>query len=256
MKNALLLYNKVILITGSNGQLGQSLSLKLLKNGAYVYLTDIHPKISHEFKEKMHDQQLTSFDYLQMDVTSESSIKDVLGSVTSDVEILINNAGIVEPFTPFEERTEKELDLAWAVNLKGPILCSKFFSQKMIHHKKGKIINIGSIYGIVSPDKKIYGDSGRNSSEIYGATKAGVIQFTKYLATHLAEHNIQVNCVSPGGIFNHQTKDFVDHYTRKTPLHRMATTEDISGMVAFLSSDEATYITGQNIVIDGGFTAW
>jgi len=105
-----------------------------------------------------------------------------------------------------------------------------------------------------TPDFKIYGNSGRNSSEIYGATKAGVIHVTKYLAAYLAKHNILANSISPGGVFNHQDPNFVRKYKAKTPLGRMAEPEDLTGLIAFLCSDDARYITGQNIAVDGGFT--
>ena len=137
-----------------------------------------------------------------------------------DVDVLINNAGF-SVFTLFEERTETELDSVMDVNLKGTILCAKNFSKKMKEKKNGRIINIGSIYGIVPPDKKIYGDSGRNNSEIYGATKAGVIQLTRYLAAYLAEYNIKVNAVSPGGIFNNQDKFFIDNFPHQFGMLRM-----------------------------------
>ena len=119
------------------------------------------------------------------------------------------------------------------------------------------IINISSIYGIVSPDQRIYGDTGLNSSLVYGSSKAGVIQHTKYLATYLADRRIRVNCISPGGIFNNQPEYFLQRYIKKTPLGRMGAVDDILGAIVFLSSEKASsYITGANIVIDGGFTIW
>ncbi len=242
MSNLYDLKNKKILITGANGQLGKALAVALLKNGATVIATDLQAE-----SETTHPQMT----YFQMDITSKQSIEAAAKKI-GEVDVLINNAGI-GIFTPFEQRTEPEIDQAMDVNLKGTILCTKIFSQKMLEREKGKIINIGSIYGVVAADKKIYGDSGRNSSEIYGATKAGVIHLTKYFAAYLGEYNIQVNAVSPGGIFNEQKPEFVDNYIRKTPLGRMAETSDVSGVICFLASDDAGYITGQNITVDGGF---
>ena len=120
----------------------------------------------------------------------------------------------------------------------------------------GSIINIGSIYGIVSGDPRIYTDSARNTSEVYGASKAGVIHMTKYFAVHLAPFDIRVNCISPGGVFNNQGEDFVKNYSYKTPLGRMAKDSEITSAALFLASDESSYITGHNLVVDGGFTAW
>ena len=124
-----------------------------------------------------------------------------------------------------------------------------------VKKNNGCIINIASVYGVVSPDPRIYGKSGRNNSEVYGASKAAIIALTRYLAVHLAPH-VRVNAISPGGIYNHQSEDFVKNYENRTPLGRMANTEDIVGAAVFLASDASRYITGQNIVVDGGFTLW
>ena len=118
------------------------------------------------------------------------------------------------------------------------------------------IVNIGSIYGVVSSDPRIYTDCSRMNSEAYSASKAGVIQLTKYFSAHLAEHKIRVNCVSPGGIFNNQGDDFVKNYSHRTPFSRMATVDEICGAIIFLASIDSNYITGQNIIVDGGFTSW
>jgi NAD(P)-dependent dehydrogenase (short-subunit alcohol dehydrogenase family) len=121
----------------------------------------------------------------------------------------------------------------------------------------GNIINIGSMYGVVSPDPRMYGDeSSLRSPEVYAASKAGVIQLTRYLAVHLAAHNIRVNCLSPGGVFNDQTEEFSKSYNARVPLGRMAKPEDMKGALVFLASDASSYVTGHNLVVDGGFTIW
>ena len=129
----------------------------------------------------------------------------------------------------------------------------------LIKLKKASIINIGSIFGVVSPDFRNYTDLPRKSPEIYGASKAGVIQMTKYFSVNLAERNIRVNCVSPGGIFNPknpQGKDFIDNYSFRVPMKRMAEEKEIVGAILYLASSAASYTTGQNILIDGGLTSW
>ena len=120
----------------------------------------------------------------------------------------------------------------------------------------GKIINIASIYGSKSSDERIYGDSGRNNSEVYSATKAGVINLTKYMAAHFGKYNIQTNAISPGGIYKQQSVDFVRNYEHKTPMQRMGAVEDLLSTLLYLISDDTAYTNGQNISVDGGFLAW
>lgn len=253
--NSYALNDRVIFLTGALGQIGQTLAMSLLQNGAFVYIADKEKKIHKDFEEKLQSAKFRKYQYVSIDVSSEKSIVAAHKKLTRRVDVLINCAGI-GVYTPFETRTSEDLDKVYAVNLKGTILCSKIFSEDMIAKKCGRIINFGSIYGMTTPDFKIYGNSGRNSSEIYGATKAGIIHVTKYLAAYLAKHNVLVNSVSPGGVFNHQAPYFVRKYKAKTPLGRMAEPSDITGIVAFLSSDDARYITGVNIPVDGGFTLW
>jgi len=250
--NSYVLSDKAVFITGALGQIGKTVALRLLDNGAFVYLADKQRVIDKDL-EQLFKVRRENYQFVHIDVTSEKSIQAAKKRLVRPVDVLINCAGI-GVYTPFETRSTEDLDKVYAVNLKGTILCSKIFSADMIKRKSGRIINFGSIYGITTPDFKIYGNSGRNSSEIYGATKAGIIHVTKYLAAYLAEHNILVNSISPGGVFNHQDPNFVRKYKAKTPLGRMAEPEDITGLVAFLCSDDARYITGQNIAVDGGFT--
>ena len=250
--NSYALSDKAVFITGALGQIGKTVALRLLDNGALVYLADKQRVIDKDL-EQLFKVRRENYQFVHIDVTSEKSIQAAKKRLVRPVDVLINCAGI-GVYTPFETRSTEDLDKVYAVNLKGTILCSKIFSADMIKRKSGRIINFGSIYGITTPDFKIYGNSGRNSSEIYGATKAGIIHVTKYLAAYLAEHNILVNSISPGGVFNHQDPNFVRKYKAKTPLGRMAEPEDITGLVAFLCSDDARYITGQNIAVDGGFT--
>jgi NAD(P)-dependent dehydrogenase (short-subunit alcohol dehydrogenase family) len=126
----------------------------------------------------------------------------------------------------------------------------------MAHNGSGVMVNVGSIYGVVGANQSIYGESGRNSSEVYAASKGGVISMTRYLSVYLASKNIRVNCLSPGGVFNNQDPFFVEKYSERTPMGRMATVEDLKGAILFLASDASRYVTGHNLVVDGGWTAW
>ena len=256
MANHYDLKGKKILITGSNGRLGSAYVKALLHNGAFVYTSDIQKSMDATFEKELTQKALTQYEYLTIDVTSEDSLNRAREKI-GPVDVLINNAGAKGVKGPFEERLAADIDHVLSVQLKGVILCSKVFSKNMIEKRSGKIINIASIYGSAAPDKRIYDDPAKINSEVYGATKAGVIQFTKYLATYLGEYKIIVNCVSPGGVTHAgQSETFIKNYSARTPLGRMATPEDLIGIICFLSSDDANYINGQNIVVDGGLTAW
>lgn len=247
--------NKIVIVTGGAGQLGRSLCYHFDLNKSNVVMADLDLNIC---EEKIKQLKLKNTIPLTLDVTDLNSIKSGFQFIFDKygrIDILINNAGIAV-FTPFEERTYEEFDKIMKVNVYGTFFCSKEVLKYMEKQDKGSIVNIGSIYGIVSSDPRIYSNSGRNSSEVYGASKAGIIQMTRYLAVHVKNKNIRINCVSPGGIFNNQQDFFVKNYENKTPLGRMAHEDEIAKAILFLCSDNASYITGHNLIVDGGFTIW
>ena len=236
---------KIAVITGSSGNIGREFTKCLTGRGYFVYALDKR-KSSLRSNEKVEP--------VAIDVTDEDAVVDFFSGL-NNLDLLVNNAGI-GVFTPFEERTAQEFREVLEVNLVGTFLMAREAIKIMKKQKKGKIVNIGSIYGVKSSDERIYGESGRNNSEVYSASKAGVIQLTRYLACHYARYNIQVNCISPGGIRAGQSADFVLNYEYKTPAGRMGQPADISAALAFLCSAGADYINGQNIIVDGGFVAW
>jgi 3-oxoacyl-[acyl-carrier protein] reductase len=240
-----------VLVTGGCGQLGRTFCAGFKEAGAKVIAADIAPS-SRE--DSAWDE------FIEMDTTSLDSVNEVFEKIEQDqgrLDVLINNAGIAV-FEYFENRTEEDLDRVFDVNVKGTFWCIRNFA-KLAAGRGGRIVNIASLYGVVSPDPRIYSDLARHSPEIYGATKASVMQMTKYFAVHLAEQNIRVNAVSPGGVYNPenpQGPEFIEHYTYRCPMGRMANQEDMVGGVLFLASDAARYVNGHNLIIDGGFTAW
>lgn len=236
---------KIAILTGANGQLGKSYLETLIGKNYYVYAIDLNLK---------NLKSTENIKVINLDITKEDEVHSFYENIDR-VDVLINNAGI-GVFTPFEQRTAKEFIQVMNVNLLGTFLMSQGAIAIMKKQKYGKIINIGSVYGQVSSDERIYGNSGRNNSEVYSATKAGIIHMTKYMATHFGKDNIQTNCISPGGIFNNQTDEFVENYINKTPMKRMGTPADLQSALNFLISDENTYVNGQNITVDGGFVAW
>ena len=248
---------KVILLTGGSGQIGTAITNSYSEAGGTVVNLDIAaPRNAVELSEKTYSTGFRSY-FLKTDVTKRASVEDSVNKVVrimEHVDILINCAGI-SVFTPFEKRTDEEFDSVVNVNIKGTFLTTQAVVLHMIDMGiKGIVLNIGSIYGISAADQRVYGDSGRKSPEVYAMTKAGVIHFTRYMARYLAPYGIRVNCLSPGGIFDNQASFFVENYIYKTPLGRMGEPEDLIGGIFYLTSSMSEYVTGQNLLIDGGFT--
>lgn len=247
------LRNKVVLITGATGQLGKKLCEAFLDLECRVIGLDLATE----------KNTINGVEYFNIDIIHRESVKKLIEEIFlkyGSVDVLINNAG-VSTFEPFEDRLEERFDWVMDVNLKGTFWCIQNYVSEFdkIEQKSGVIINIASFYGVISPDFRLYEIGDRKNSEIYGATKAGVIQMTKYFSTHLAERNIRVNSISPGGIFNPnspQSEEFVKKYSLRCPMKRMANVEEMIGGILYLSSDAATYTTGQNLIIDGGMTCW
>jgi len=236
---------EIVLLTGANGQLGQEISKKL----AHFYEI-INLDVSYSNEQ-------CDFYHRNVDISNLDAVRELYSDINPDV--VINNAG-VSVFSSFLERTIDDLDHVYNVNLKGSINMINEFAKINKNNKNAKrIVNIASLYGVISADPRIYTDCARNSPEIYAATKAGVIQLTKYYCVHLRDMNIRVNSVSPGGIFNPeapQGDDFVRNYSYRCPMGKMGSAEDVANGVRFLVSNESAYVNGHNLVIDGGSSSW
>jgi len=246
---------KSVIITGCNGQIGRELCRQYADVGAKVIGIDVSEKQST-------DLNLADFTYFSADIRQSTTIEKFFEEVKlrfGSIDVLINNAGIAT-FDHYTNRSEDQLDLMMDVNLKGTFNCIRaFIIHSALESRDRSIVNIGSIYGVVSPDFRIYSEGDRRSPEMYGATKAGVIQMTRYFAVDLAKIGIRVNSISPGGVFNPespQDSEFVRKYVEKCPMGRMASESEIASGAIFLTSNLASYITGQNLLVDGGYTAW
>lgn len=256
------LKDEVALVTGAGGQLGSEIVNALLHCGAKVAAID-NSSEAIEKKSIAMNWRSKSVLILTADIRKRESVADIFDKSIAhfgNINHLVNNAG-VSVFEPFLERSEESIDLVMDVNLKGTFFCiQEYLKQKRaMSERRGVIVNIASHYGLISPDPRIYTDCDRKNSEIYGATKAGIIQMTRYFAVHAAEFGVRVNAVSPGGIRNPenpQGEDFQKNYAIRCPLGRMAETWEIIGPLIFLLSPAANYVTGQNIVVDGGMTSW
>ncbi len=244
------------MVTGATGQLGRQFCQALAAAGAEVWVTDLEQARCQQLAETLPGPQHHGW---VVDVGEPQSVQAVMGKIAARsgrLDILINNAGIAV-FEPFEERSFADFMRVLQVNTGGTFLCIQQGSQLMRQSGQGgSIINIGSIYGVVSSDPRIYTDCNRKNSECYSASKAGIIQMTRYFAVHLAPYGIRVNCISPGGVYNRQGEDFVAHYSRGVPMARMGQEEELNGAALFLASEESSYMTGQNLIIDGGRLSW
>lgn len=249
------LKNKTVLITGAGGQLGARFAQALAAEGAQLWLGDSSEERSGATMKTLPQESVLGC--LSFDVSRPDEVVGAFKRIRAHgtLDVLLNNAGI-GVFTPFWERDYEDFMQVMSVNAGGTFLCTREALRIMKDQAGGSIVNIGSIYGVVSSDPRIYTDCARMNSEVYSASKAAVIQLTKYFAVHAAEYGVRVNCVSPGGVFNAQGDDFVRNYAARTPAGRMAEDKDICGAVVFLASGDSDYVSGQNIVVDGGFTSW
>jgi NAD(P)-dependent dehydrogenase (short-subunit alcohol dehydrogenase family) len=242
-----ILENKVILVTGGNGLIGKVIVEDIKKKGGIAITADINVNTDLE-KEQ-----------IKCDITSFESMKNALNVVIEHygkLDGLVNNAypRTADWGTDFLDMTETNLktNVDWQMN--SYILFCQLAIKAMLAKGSGSIVNIASIYGVVGNDFTIYEDTNMKVPAPYAAVKGGIINFSRFLASRFGKDGIRVNVVSPGGIFDNQPKSFVDAYEKKVPLKRMGNPEDIAPTVSFLLSKEAQYITGHNLIVDGGWT--
>lgn len=243
-----MLNNKIIIVTGGNGLIGKSIVDKLLLAGA----TPINFDINHDTTEDLSR--------VKCDITECESINKAIDLVLSKygkIDGLVNNAyprsnDWGNKFENIEYNSWK-LNVDWQLN--SYFYLTQQVSKYMVFKKCGSIVNMASVYGIVGPDFSVYQNTNMTMPAAYSAIKGGIINFSRYLASYLGPKGIRVNTISPGGILDNQSPLFINNYNDKVPLKRMGLPEDISPAVVFLLSDESAYITGQNLAIDGGWTA-
>jgi len=266
------LSDKVVLVTGGAGLLGRMHSEAIVANGGKVIVGDIDIESAertcreiNEFYSPVgpgfsYDPPLEKAFPVYLNVLDKTSIQNVLETYP-DINVLINNAAIdpkvtdtTGPSGSFESLSIEEWDLSVDVMLKGTFLCSQVFCPHFEKNGGGVVINISSDLGVISPDQRIY--NGSKKPITYSAAKHGIIGMTKYLATYYAQSNIRVNSISPGGVYVNQPQDFVDRLTNLIPMGRMASKDEYKGSIVFLCSDASSYMTGHNLIVDGGRTVW
>lgn len=239
--------NKIIVLTGGNGLLGKSIINTLRSNGAIIINADI-----------TCIKNLDSYEFY-CDITNELSVKQLVENVIQRfgrIDGWINNA---YPRTNDWHKKFEDISFeSWKKNvnmhLNGYFLCSQYALKQMKLQNDGVLINMASIYGVVGPDFSLYEGTDMTMPAAYSAIKGGIVNLTRYLAAYYGPNNVRVNCISPGGIFDNQQEQFVDRYTKKVPLKRMGNPQDIANAVLFLFSPLSSYITGHNLIVDGGWT--
>ena len=260
ISNLFSLQHKVAIITGGAGMLGMEYGKILSDAGARVILLDVKDSPFLNSLKKNPS-------YIKADITKKGEISDAMQGIEKRykrIDILVNNAALnpvpgsensKAQFAPYEHYPQELWEKELAVNLTGALLATQGVVPMMKRQKAGSIINISSTYGNVAPDNRIY-EKGKYKSIGYATTKGAMLNFTRAWASYLQGTGIRVNTLTPGGVFTNQPKDFVNAYNEKTILGRMAEKTDYNGAILFLASDASRYMTGANLIVDGGWTAW
>ena len=253
-----------IVLTGGGGLLGRAMVKALTAAGAKVAVIDRDDTLA-KGAAALADSAGQAKAYC-CDITNSLAVRELHEQIKAElgpVDALICNAATKSPnfFEPFETFPLEDWNAVMGVNLTAPMICAQVFGPAMAARGQGAIVNVLSIYGIVAPDQRIYEGAlyeGRaiNTPAIYSASKAGLWGLTKYLASYWGQSGVRVNAVTPGGVFSGQNETFVNKYSARTMMNRMAEPNEIADAVAFLVSDKSSYITGQNIVVDGGLSSW
>ncbi|MFO0757342.1 MAG: SDR family oxidoreductase [Byssovorax sp.] len=262
------LKDRVAIVTGALGLLGKNHCRALRDAGASVVVADLDGKRCEGFAAELGGGAIGA----GVNITDRASVEGLLKAalaVRGHVDVLVNNAAVNDMFesptagaelSKFEnypiELWQKSLD----VNVTGTFLCAQVIGTEMAKRGQGSIINVASTYGIVAPDQSIYkkpdGSQSFYKSASYPTTKGAVIALTRFIATYWGQKGVRCNAISPGGVENAQDEYFIKNYAAKTPLGRMSRPTELAGALVFLASDASSYVTGSNVVVDGGWTAW
>lgn len=262
---------KTVIITGAAGLLGKQFSIALAQAGANVVVADLAGIPAAENANEIKEMGLNAI-AVEVDITDPNSTKAMVERALTafgSVDVLVNSAALDPKFdsanilsqnvNEFETYPLSSWKQALEVNLTGMFLASQAAVLPMLEQGRGVIVNISSMYGLVGPDQRLYErpDGTRQFKPVYySVTKAGVLGFTRYLATYYAGKNIRVNALTPGGVFNDHDAIFTAQYSTRTVLGRMANLDEMNAAMLFLCSDASSYMTGSNLVVDGGWTAW
>jgi NAD(P)-dependent dehydrogenase (short-subunit alcohol dehydrogenase family) len=255
-----MLNKKVVVITGGAGLIGKAFTKAVVKNGGIAIIADINSTLGMSVKEQLSQElQTNNIDFVELDITSKTSINSAIEYIHQKykkIDALVNNAyprnkNYARAFfdVAYEDFTEN-----LGLNLGGYFTCSQQFARYFQMQGYGNIINISSIYGVVAPKFEVYAGTKMTMPVEYAAIKSGLIHLTKYMAKYFKGMNIRVNALSPGGIEDAQDKHFLQNYKQECLNKGMLDTADLEGTLVYLISDMSTYVNGQNIIVDDGFT--
>jgi len=257
------LKGRVALITGGAGHLGLAMAEALAEAGASIALLDLSSSGGRKLAASLARRHGVRAKFYPADLSRSEALRKIPSRVAHELgglDVLIHCAALVGANglpgwnVPFERQSVSTWRKAIEVNLTGIFALTQAAVPHLCKRGKGSVINVASIYSVVGPDWRIY-PKGMGNPAAYSASKGGLVQLTRWLATTLAP-KIRVNAISPGGVLRKQKKSFLKKYTERTPMKRMAVEEDVKGAALYLASDLSAYVTGQNLIVDGGWTAW
>ena len=262
---------RTAIVTGGAGLLGKEFCRTLAQAGAQVMVADVNRDASQDVARELQGEGLAVHP-VQVDITDRTSVQSMVRTTLEKcqrLDILVNSAAMDPKFddahadtthtASFEDFPVSAWSRAIDVNLTGAFLCCQEATRHMRTAGSGVIINICSIYGIVGPDQRLYQSEGHATQykpAYYSVTKAGILGLTRYLATYLAGQNIRVNALTPAGVYNNHDETFLANYAARSVMGRMAKRDEMNGALLFLASDASAYMTGANLLVDGGWTAW
>jgi NAD(P)-dependent dehydrogenase (short-subunit alcohol dehydrogenase family) len=255
---------RVALITGGAGKIGSAMAEALAELGADIVLLDVNATALEETANRIADQYGVQVNGLALDLEDELALQTAPSQISElhgKLDVLVNNAAFVGTSamsgwaTSFEKQSVETWKRAMDVNLTSAFALTQGCTDLLRQSGYASVINIASIYGIHGPDLTLYEGTEMGNPAAYAASKGGLLQLTRWLSTVLAP-DVRVNAISPGGVQRGQPVEFQERYVKRTPLGRMAVEEDFKGAIAFLASDLSRYVTGQNIVVDGGWGVW
>ncbi|MFH0954144.1 MAG: SDR family oxidoreductase [Verrucomicrobiota bacterium] len=258
------LKSRVALVTGGAGHIGRALCSALADQGARVVVLDVDGGACRKTAAALRKSHKIAALPLEVDLADQRQVTAVAPAVLRKfgrIDILVNNAAMVGALAvkgwavPLARQRADTWRQALEVNLTAAFLLTQACAGALGRAGHGSVINIGSIYGLVGPDLSLYEGTTMGNPAAYAASKGGLLAMTRWFATVLAP-KVRVNAITPGGVLRNQPAPFRRHYTARVPLRRMATEEDLKGAVAFLASDLSAYVTGHNLIVDGGWTAW